>query len=231
MTRVSDSFEPPGSEKFRRHADSCLIVIDMQRDFCCLDGARARAGHRIADVSDVVARQNLLIGTARSVGVPVVFVRTHHSVMTDSPRWVSRTSWTNPAELPTRAGSDRIDSCVPGSRGADFYGVEPEASDPIVTKHRYSAFIGTDLDLILRAQGIRTIYFAGVATDICVESSLRDAVCYDYDVVLVSDCCASPRHQAHIGTVELVSTVFGRVEGSAQICREWLGEPTVGSGS
>lgn len=185
----------------------------------------ARAGHRIADVSEVVLRQNLLMDAARAAGIPIVFVRTHHSAATNSRRWLSRTSWTKPAGHATQPEPGVVDSCLPGSSGADFYGVAPEASEPVVTKHRYSAFIGTDLDLILRAQGVHTLYFSGVATEICVESSLRDAVCYDYDVVLVSDCCASPRPQAHVGTIERVKTVFGRVQDSAQISREWLVEP------
>src|SRR5690606_21309431 len=99
--------------------------------------------------------------------------------------------------------------CAEGSFGADWYGgLAPDPAAPnevVVTKHRFSVFWGTDADLYLRANGIRTLVFAGVVTSGCVESSLRDAFFRDYYVVAASDCVteASPeRHGAALHKIE-----------------------------
>src|ERR1700730_7523100 len=78
--------------------------------------------------------------------------------------------------------------CVANSWGADFFAdVRPLATEAIVTKHRYSAFHNTDLETILRANGIRTVVLSGCATNVCVETSAREAFLRDYYVVIAED--------------------------------------------
>ena len=68
------------------------------------------------------------------------------------------------------------DTCREGSWGADFFdGIAPRANERVVIKHRYSAFINTDLNTILKAKGIESVLLTGVATNVCVESTMRDA--------------------------------------------------------
>ena len=87
---------------------------------------------------------------------------------------------------------------VEGSAGSEIHAaVAPHAGDVIVTKHRVSAFAGTDLDMILRANGIQTLVLAGIATSGVVLSTVRHATDADYRVVVVSDCCADADAEVH----------------------------------
>jgi ureidoacrylate peracid hydrolase len=102
------------------------------------------------------------------------------------------------------------------------YGVAPEPGDPLVTKHRYSAFINTDLDLILRAQGIKSLILTGVATNGCVESTARDGFMLDYYVVFVDDCSATSAGPGpHAGTLANIGRGFGEVVKAADLMSMW----------
>ena len=109
--------------------------------------------------------------------------------------------------------------CLPNSWGAQFYQVEPTTADCIVTKHRYSAFTGTDLNLILRSKGIETILVSGVVTNICVETTARDAFNLDYDVILVEDCCGAYFSDEHTSTLNNIRKYFGLVADSRTLVR------------
>jgi ureidoacrylate peracid hydrolase len=108
--------------------------------------------------------------------------------------------------------------CEEGTWGAEWYEILPEPGDAIVTKHRFSAFIGTDFDLILRAKGIESLILTGTRTNVCVESTARDAFMMDYYVVVLSDCTASGSEEAHqrglLGS-------FGDKATSAEVIAEW----------
>ena len=81
----------------------------------------------------------------------------------------------------------------------------------ICTKHRYSAFVGTDLELILKSQGVEYILVTGVATNVCVESTARDGYHRDYNVILIEDCCGAYDQQEHAATLNNISKFFGTV--------------------
>ena len=93
----------------------------------------------------------------------------------------------------------------------------------IVTKHRYGAFEGTDLDLVLRSRGIRTVIMTGVATNVCVETTARQAFLKDYYVVFTSDCSAPFSQAAHDATLYNIDQFFGEVVTSEQIMACWPG--------
>ena len=119
----------------------------------------------------------------------------------------------------TRPGTDLI--CQAGSWGAEFYRVEPDADEPIVLKHRYSGFVDTNLELILRSRGIKTLVVTGVATNVCVESTARDAYMRDYYVVLVDDCSATYDPAKHAATLANIADHFGVVVRSDEIFDAW----------
>ena len=123
------------------------------------------------------------IKTARAAGVFVVFVR---NVYTSDHNFYLSDVWLEQAARKRAGGYTRIPVCEAGSWGGDFYGeVRPQPHDPIVTKHRYSAFYNTDLETILRANGIRTVVLTGVVTNVCVETSAREAFVRVFDYTLV----------------------------------------------
>jgi len=88
-------------------------------------------------------------------------------------------------------------------------------SDCIVTKHRFSAFAGTDLDLILRSKGIETILCTGLATNVCVETTARDGVNRNYNVILLEDCCAAFDPGEHQAALNNINKYFGVVTSSS----------------
>lgn len=193
---------------------TALVVVDVQNDFCHPDGVCAAGGADVGAAVDMVPRLVALIGRAKAAGVKVVYIQTTHDATTDSAAWLAR-----------NGDQVRRQTCQTGSWGADFYEVSPEPDDIVVVKHRYSAFAGTDLDLVLRTAGITSLLLTGVATNVCVESTLRDGLFADYHVTLVADCSAAYSQEAHDWTISTVDSLFGVAVDSEQIAGAWLTTP------
>jgi ureidoacrylate peracid hydrolase len=170
-----------------KHA--AVVVVDMQNDFCHEDGGLAKNGGNVARTQAIVPALNALIADARKAEVPVIFVRAAHNKWTDSE-----------ARRAKQFGRQHA-ICAEGTWGCEWYGVAPEPGDAVVTKHRFSAFINTDLELILRAQGIQTLVMTGTATNVCVESTARDGFMLDHFIVFVDDCCGTGDEAAHAATL------------------------------
>ncbi len=197
-------------------AIAAVVVVDVQNDFCHPDGVCAQAGNDPSAAIAMVPRLGRLLTSARQAGTPVVWIQTTHDASTDSPVWLARRGgW------PGEGGAPAVRTCQSGSWGAEFYLLAPEPGEAVVVKHRYSAFAGTDLDVVLRTAGRTSLLLTGVATDVCVESTLRDGLFADYHVTLVEDCCASYHQESHDATVRTVENYFGRVASSAEIAAQW----------
>lgn len=208
---------------FRYDPARCaLIVIDMQNDFCASEGSLAAKGFDMTAPQAMTPRLERVIAAARAAGVRVIFVRTLHDETTDTPQWLGRVGDGEDAE---RTGI----TCRTGSPGADFYGVAPRDGEVVITKNRFSAFVGTNLDLVLRSLGIDSLLFTGVATEICVESSLRSALFHEYWVTLVEDCAATYSRAAHDASVAVVAQNFGTVVTAEKLESWWTGEITASS--
>ncbi len=189
--------------------ECALVVVDAQNDYCDDQGTFGKLGAQLGAVQAAAERIVHLVEVARRAGVPVVWVKTHHDRSTNSPTWLARR---------TRKG---LEICATDSWGAEFYRVKPAADEIVVVKHRYSAFVGSKLEVVLRTLARSTLIFCGVTTNVCVESTLRDAFMRDYDTVLAEDCAAAFTTAEHDGAVHNVRTYFGRVAGSATIEGLW----------
>lgn len=191
---------------------TALLVVDMQNDFCAEGGyIEAVVGKNAAACRAVAAPIMALVAAARAGGVPVYWVRADYRLET------------LPAGMAARfaaQGGGRI-CCAPGTWGAAFHGVAPAEGEPVIDKHCYSAFIGTDLDARLRARGIRTLVFAGVQTNVCVETSLRDAYSLGFHVAVAADCVASHTADLHEATLKNVRFLFGDVLSGGEIAALW----------
>jgi ureidoacrylate peracid hydrolase len=99
--------------------------------------------------------------------------------------------------------------------------VSPQPGVPVVKKHRYSGFVDTELDLVLRSSDIASLIMTGIATSGCVEATARDGFMRDYYVVLVEDCCGSYSSVLHEGTLQNISEAYGIVAQSDAIMSEW----------
>lgn len=204
MARPLAELVDPGS--------TALLVIDVQNDYVDPQGAVGRKGGDMARCVAMVPTLERFLEATRAAGVPVVFTRNWHRPETDSDAWRDRTSraWSMD-ERPGRAGT----------WGAEFYRLVPRDGEEIVSKFRYDAFLGTNLEYLLRARGTRTVICTGTTTNVCVESTARAAHMRDFNVVLVADCCASREAELHDATLENIRRHFGTVVTAAEIEACW----------
>jgi len=191
---------------------TALVVVDMQNDFCADGGYVSKLGRDPAACRAIVPKLSELIAAARAGGVPVYWLMADYDQTAVPAAMRARQS---------EMGMAEITCCARGSWGSAPFGVAPEAGEPVIVKHCYSGFAGTDLDQRLRQAGIETLVFTGVQTNVCVESTLRDAHSHGYFPVLVSDCVASHMAAQHEATVANVRFLFGYVAESTQLEVEW----------
>lgn len=195
-----------------RPAHTALLVIDMQNDFCADGGyIETVVGKDAAACRAVAAPIMALVAEARTNAVPVYWIRANYEL--DGL----------PAGLRVKFGGrgDGAVCCAPGSWGANFFDVAPLANEAIIEKRCYSAFRGTDLDTRLRTAAVRTVVLAGVQTNICIESTLRDASSLGFHVVVAADCVASHTPDLHDATLKNAAFVFGDVLSRREIAGLW----------
>lgn len=191
---------------------TALVVVDIQNDYAHGDGSFGKRGSDLSMAQAMVPKLVDFIAKARANGVTIIFVRTAHGEWTDSPVRQDRMKGMGLNVLPV---------CLEGSWGAEFYKVEPEPGDKIVVKHRYSGFYGTDLDVVLKARGIKTLLMTGLVTNVCVETTARDGFMRDYYIVLVEDGCAASTVEEHQAALVNISRYFGVVATTDEVAKAW----------
>ena len=196
-----------------RPSHTAVVVVDMQNDFCAQGGYLDRKFGCDAAANEALAAANMVVvEAARAAGAMVVWVRAIYD-----PKYL-----TAPMLTRMQAGGTEP-RCEEGSWGADFFQVEPAQGEIVVDKHRYSAFSGTSLDDILREHGIRTLVVTGVATNICVESTLREGFNRGYYIVVPSDCVAAHNTELHEATLKNVAFILGDVTTADDLIGLWRG--------
>jgi ureidoacrylate peracid hydrolase len=198
MTAILPTLEEPA-----RPDRAALLVIDMQNDFCAGGGfLHKERGYDVEFAKTVADNIVTAVACARAAGMAVVWVRSIYDFKyLIGPHIVKRRS-------------ERC--CLEGSWGADFFRVKPEPDDLIIDKHHYSAFRDTALDTVLRRRGIATLVMTGVATNVCVDSTLRDGFFLGYYIVLIEDCVGSNSKAGHDGTLASVRNNIGIVASLGQ---------------
>jgi nicotinamidase-related amidase len=202
---------------------AAILIVDLQRAFCCDDGSVAAQGHDISTCRAAADRSIALVAAARQGGLPVFWTRLCFLPdYTDGGLLIS--------EL--RPGLRRIGALKDGT--PDAYLV-PEAGvaadDFVIAKQRYSAFHETPLEAILRSRSIDTLLVGGVTTSMCVESTVRDAAQRDYRVFVVADACGDfdvERHRASLAamafgfacTITIAEAVAAIAAGQADFPRQ-----------
>jgi ureidoacrylate peracid hydrolase len=111
--------------------------------------------------------------------------------------------------------------CREGTWGAEFHRCAPLSDDVVVQKHRYSAFHGTELQHVLRTFGRSTVVLTGTATNVCVESTARDACMLDYEVVVVDDATCASSDAEHAAALFNIRHYFGSVANTASVLSSW----------
>lgn len=189
---------------------TALIVVDMQNAFMPLPVA-----HAPCDMAPKIVPQiNRLAQAVRDTGGVVVWIQTACTTG-------DKITWSNAHKI---VGHDRaLKRFAALERGSEGYALYPEMDarpdDVYVEKHRFSAFIqgSSDLDGILREQGVDTVLIAGTVTNVCCESTARDAMMLNYKVVMVSDCNAADNDEEHNATLRAIYLTFGDVMDSGMV--------------
>jgi ureidoacrylate peracid hydrolase len=197
---------------------AALLLVDVQNDFCAEGGAMHREGRDLTLVQRMVPRLEHLLEAARAAGVPRVWIR---NVYNTGPNHYLSETWLEQARRRRNGAYVQFPVCEAGQWNGDFYRIRPLPDEVIVTKHRYGAFESTDLDLVLRSRGIRTVIMTGVATNVCVETTARQAFLRDYYVVFLSDCTATYAQAAHDATLYNIDQFFGEVAASDDVMACW----------
>ena len=192
-------------------AHAALLVVDVQNDFVADGGFFDQIGADVKTIQKTIPPLLQLIDCAREAGVLVIFIQAIYD-----PQYLSSPM----RERDLRVGR-QMPRCLTGSWGADFHVIAPRPNEPVVIKHRYSAFANSELDDLLKRHGIRSLLLAGVSTDTCVESTGRDAYFIDYYVTLVADCCAGGVERDHLVALERFERDYGAVVNSADIIEAW----------
>lgn len=181
-----------------------LLVVDMQRDYCVPEGVIGSLGHDTSHFAEVATRLNTFIERARPTFRLIVFVRT---VFPPWPRSRAVIAHYQRSAL-SRVRNDSL---------ADWFGVSPLPTDPVIEKFRYSAFADTPLSALLRASEIDTVLVAGATTDVCVDTTVRDAFMRDYSVIVLSDCCGASTPARHAHALDVLDSFFARVHRSDEV--------------
>jgi nicotinamidase-related amidase len=203
---------------------TALVLVDMQRDFVAPDGLFGALGIDLSMYDETMPRLAGLLAAARHHGVAVIHVQNTALAegRSDSPAQVRFNLRMHAA---ARRGGPPLTYTVPGTPGHEFVReLAPAGSEPVVRKYRSSGFWGTNLDLVLRSNGIKTVVVTGCTTEGCVESTARDAMFCDYYVVVATDCVGSDDREQHDASMLLMRHRFD-LAASDEIMDLWSADP------
>ncbi len=210
----------PESIKIDIHR-SALIVVDMQNAFCSKKGLfDVLASLDEAKTKRVVEIDRAVIEASRRKGIKVIYLRmAYRPDLSNAGGTGSPNYYKEAGMVAMRQHAFVSRYLVAGTWDWEIIDdLRPLPGDIVVDKNRYSGFFNTELNSILQTLGIRYLLFAGIATNVCVESTLRDAYFFEYFPILITDGCgnAGPDYTQE-ATIWNVSTVFGWVTTGAEV--------------
>ena len=220
MTQATFRAQPYALAFDPRH--TAVLMIDMQRDFLEPGGFGAALGNDVSLLRSAIEPCRRVLDAARAAGLTVIFFQNGwdkdyiEAGTPGSPNWHKSNALKTMRARPELAGTLL-------AKGTWDYAIvdelKPKPGDIVIPKTRYSGFFNTNIDSVLRARGIRNLVFTGVATNVCVESSLRDAFHLEYFAVVLEDAThhLGPDYiqQAAIYNIE---KFFGWVSTVADFC-------------
>jgi len=198
---------------------TALIIIDMQRDFLEPGGFGETLGNDVSRLQAAVKPLKAVLAAARAAGLLVIHTREgHRPDLSDAP----------PAKVERGAPSKRIGDAGPMGRilirGEPGHDIVPELypidGEPVIDKPGKGAFYQTDLESMLKNCGIENLIVCGVTTEVCVNTTVREANDRGYRCIVLSDCCASyfPEfHEMGLKMIKAQGGIFGWVSNSSEM--------------
>ena len=199
------TIQVPSLAELADPARAALLIIDVQAHALTSD-------HYLVDVPAAVANLRRVADAAKAAGVLRIYTRGVESPESDTEVWVSRHV----------SKPFRVNKRLKGSPGAEFHPeLQPDAEDLTFVKTRYSCFFGTGLEEVLRQRRIDTLVMAGIATNICVEVTARDAFQRDFWTVVIGDASATRSQEEQDRALHEVEFNWGFVASSADLIDLW----------
>ena len=198
---------------------AALVIIDMQRDFLEPGGFGEALGNDVSRLAAAVPPCRAVLDAARRAGLLVIHTREgHRPDLSDAPK----------AKLERGHPAARIGAPGPMGRilirGEAGHDIVPELAplpgEPVIDKPGKGAFYQTDLDLVLKNRGIDTLLVCGVTTEVCVNTTVREANDRGYRCIVLADCCGSyfPEfHEMGLAMIKAQGGIFGWVSSSRPV--------------
>jgi ureidoacrylate peracid hydrolase len=203
-------------------SETALVVVDMQNAYSSPGGYLDLAGFDVSATGPVIANIQRAVTTARAAGMPVVFFQNGWDDQYLEAGGPGSPNWHKSNALKTMRQRPELHGTLLAKGGWDYQLVDelqPQPGDMVVPKTRYSGFFNTNFDSLMRSRGIRNLVFTGIATNVCVESTLRDGFFLEYFGVVLAEAThqAGPpfAQQAALFNIE---TFFGWVASVDDFC-------------
>ncbi|KGT94272.1 amidohydrolase [Erwinia typographi] len=208
---------------------TALIVVDMQNAYATTGGYLDLAGFDVSTTSPVIDQINVAVKAAREAGIQIIWFKNGWDDQYVEAGGPGSPNWHKSNALKTMRQRPELQGKLLAKGGWDYELVDqlqPQPGDIVLPKPRYSGFFNTPLDSMLRSRGIRHLVFTGIATNVCVESTLRDGFFLEYFGIVLEDATyqAGPlfAQQAAIFNIE---TFFGWVSDVNSFCTAVQAEP------
>jgi nicotinamidase-related amidase len=178
-----------------------LLIIDMQNDF-----VREGKPLKVAGAPAVIPKIQAVLAEFRKRSLPVIHVlRVHRADGSDVEIIRQERFRTQPFAVAGTPGAAVIDE------------LEPRKGEVVLEKTRMSAFIGTELDLVLRTLGVSTLFVCGIQTPNCIRTTVFDGIAYNYPVVLINDATGAASEEIHRANIRDMQNIGVRIVNTAEI--------------
>lgn len=185
--------------------EMALLVIDMQNAFCHEEGTLGRDGVDVSPLRAIIPNIERLVRACRSRGIPDIWTMQEHY----------QEDKTREAHKFTPHTLKRVNiAALRGTWDAEICAelaplIGPESH--VLRKFKWSAFYGTNLEVLLRVLGRRMLVVCGTTTNLCIDTTVRDAYMRDYDVIVLQDCVAGVNKTWHDAAIQVWNRYIGWV--------------------